>query len=88
MTSPNLKARYKRINPKDKVDSIVELVQQGNDVLYIIRFFKSVGKYYFAKTHWKKESKKFVVDMSKGDFVQFNEKLKPLKNLIPVEGTF
>lgn len=88
MTFPNLKARYRRINPKAKVDSIVELVQQGKEFLFVIRYFKSIDKYYLARTRWKKESKCFVVDLTKGDFEVFSKRLKYLKSLIPVEGTF
>lgn len=88
MTFPNLKARYRRINPKAKTDSIVDLIQQGNDILYVIRFLKSIDKYYLARTRWKKESKCFVVDLTKGDFEVFSKRLKYLKDLIPVEGTF
>jgi hypothetical protein len=88
LTFPNLKARYRRINPKSKVDSVVFMAQQGDDVLYIIRWFKSVGKYYLAKTRWNRASKQFVVDMSKGDYEAFSKNLRYLKSLVPTEGTF
>ncbi|HRT38409.1 MAG TPA: hypothetical protein P5213_02980 [Rectinema sp.] len=90
MQYPNLKVRYRRINEDDqvKLDSIVDLKQQGADVLYVIRFFKSTEKYYLAKTHWKPDVKKFVVDMSKGDYILFHSNLDILKQNIPLEGVF
>lgn len=90
MTYPNLKVRYRRVNEDDKVklESIVDLKQQGSDVLFIVRFFKSIEKYYLAKTHWRPESKQFVVDIAKGDYILFDTNLKNLQMNIPSEGVF
>jgi hypothetical protein len=90
MTYPNLKVRYRRINENDKVkiNSIIDLKQQGADVLFIIRWFESTEKYYLAKTHWKPESKQFVVDASRGDFILFHTDVNVLKQNIPTEGVF
>lgn len=90
MALPNLKVRYRRIYENDpvRIESIVELKQQGDDVLYVIRFLKSIGKYYLAKTHWSPTAKTFHVEPDKGDFVQFSGSISTLKSYIPLEDVF
>mgnify|MGYP001009478287 CR=1 FL=1 len=90
MSLPNLKVRYNRIyaDDKNRLESIVDLKQQGNEVLYVIRKMKTTGKYYLAKTRWSPVHKTFVVDITKGDFTSFSKNLSHIMSQIPSEGVF
>lgn len=83
----NLKKLYRNLN-KDKKDSVVLLKQQGEDVLYIIRKMFTTGRYCLSKCRYCAERKKFVVDMSRGDFQSFAANPITLEKIIPRDGVF